>query len=109
MMCRFEQLALEYDSDEIGDLDQYDGHPSLKGSASADRYAKVLDKFLAVHNTQDHAHDSGHAYNSAAETAVAAIGTGEQPGPCAASKQLSSSAATETEQASASAALAKVS
>lgn len=104
--ARFEQLALEYDSDEIGELDTYEDHPSLKGTATTDRFGKVLDNFLAVHNTQDHAHDSGHAYDSAADTASAA--EHQKPQQSTASRQLSSRTATPAEQEAASAALARV-
>lgn len=110
-------MALEYDSDDIGELDQLEGHPSLKGTATTDRFSKIMDQFLAVHNTQDHNHDSGHAYKSAAQTSsnpgeLALEGpapSGSTPqGPAAASKQLSSSAATEAEKAAAAASLARV-
>ena len=118
---RFEQLALEYDSDEIGELEQLEGHPSLQGTATTDRFSEIMDQFLAVHNTQDHNHDSGHAYRSAAqmsagpgESALAASACQESTpqdsahSQAAASKQLSSSAANEAEKAAAMTALARV-
>ena len=121
MYCRFEQLALEYDSDEIGELDQYEGHSSLQGTATTDRFSKIMDQFLEVHNTQDHNHDSGHAYRSAAQTSRSPNDAGSQHShlqtvnpqnvaadPPAGSKQLSSSAATEAEKTAAAAALARV-
>lgn len=104
--ARFEQVAPGYDSDEIGELDQDEADPSLSGVQNIDRYTKVLDQFLAVHNTQDHAHDSGHAYDSAAQTSFA---SGKNAPQSAASRQLSRSEATAAEQEAAVAALAKVS
>ncbi|KAK9846608.1 hypothetical protein WJX81_007566 [Elliptochloris bilobata] len=68
---QFEHLALEYDSDEIGDLeDEGVGPPA---GASLDQFGGMLDEFLAVHATPGHAHEGGQAYHSAAE-AVAAAG-----------------------------------
>lgn len=57
---RFEQLALEYNSDDIGD----DAHedPSDRGIATTDQYAKVMDDFLTSHATQDHAYEGGQEY-----------------------------------------------
>ena len=111
-------MALEYDSDEIGELDQFEGQPSLQGTATTDRFSKIMDQFLAVHNTQDHNHDSGHAYKSAAQTSIShgepasafqeATPQESAQSQAAASKQLSSSAATEAEKAAAVAALARV-
>lgn len=40
--CRFEQLALDYDSDELGDLDELDG-----GGASLDDFDDILTECLA--------------------------------------------------------------
>ena len=64
--CRFDQLALEYDSDDIGELDQLEGDPSTRGVATTDQFASVMDEFLAAHATQDHAHEGGHQYRAAA-------------------------------------------
>ena len=41
-LCRFEQLALDYDSDELGDLDELDG-----GGANITDFDDILTKCLA--------------------------------------------------------------
>ena len=60
--CRFEQLALEYDSDEIGELDGDEDEPSTRGGATTDQYSRIMDDFLAVHATRLHAHEGGIQY-----------------------------------------------
>ena len=65
-LCRFERLALEYDSDEIGELDELEDDPSARGPASTDQFSGIMDEFLAVHATQDHAHEGGQLYHTAA-------------------------------------------
>lgn len=40
--CRFEQLALEYDSDELGELDDVGG-----GGAELQQYGAILQKSMA--------------------------------------------------------------
>ena len=54
LLCRFEQLALEYDSDDIGELDQLAGDQATRGLASTDQYSKLFDQFLDEHATKDH-------------------------------------------------------
>ncbi|DBA99090.1 hypothetical protein WJX77_009113 [Trebouxia sp. C0004] len=58
---RFEAMAIEYDSDDIGELDDEEGN----GVATVDQFDKLLDEFLAQHPTQDHNHEAGYAYNTA--------------------------------------------
>lgn len=45
--CRFEQLALEYDSDELGDLEDVEG-----GGAGLDAFGSVLKKSMAQQVTR---------------------------------------------------------
>ena len=57
--CRFEQLALEYDSDELGDLDELEG-----GGASLEDFQDVLTECLAEQQSSQYisasvSHDSG--------------------------------------------------
>ncbi len=59
--CRFEAMAIEYDSDDIGELDDEEGN----GVATVDQFDNLLDEFLAQHPTQDHNHEAGYAYNTA--------------------------------------------
>jgi len=96
---RFEQLVLEYDSDDIGELDEIEMDPAARSSDHTDRFERIMDTFLQVHNTQDHAHDSGHEYRSAADTSRP-IGKGS-----AAPGQLSRSVATEADREIAAAAV----
>lgn len=58
---RFEAMAIEYDSDDIGELDDEEGN----GVATVDQFDNLLDDFLAQHPTQDHNHEAGYAYNTA--------------------------------------------
>ena len=67
--CRFEQLALDYDSDQIGDLEEDPGE--AQGCADLDIYGNVLDHFLASFATADHAHESGARYHTLAEESPA--------------------------------------
>ena len=64
--CRFEQLALQYDSDEIGELDEMEGNGEMEGTVSVDQFQDVLDDFLDNHRTADHAHEAGFQYETAA-------------------------------------------
>ena len=66
---RFEHLALEYDSDDIGDLEDDEVGPS--NGADVGEFGGLLDEFLAVHATPGHAHEGGQAYHTAAEAAAA--------------------------------------
>lgn len=66
--CRFEQLALEYDSDELGDLDELEG-----GGASLEDFQDVLSECLAEQQSSQYisasvSHDSGG--NAASKTAL---------------------------------------
>lgn len=45
-MFRFENLALEYDSDELGDLEEVEG-----GTGTLEQYASVLEQCLAEQGT----------------------------------------------------------
>ncbi len=65
--CRFEQLALGYDSDQIGDLEE--DPEEAQGCADLDAYGNVLDNFLESFATTDHAHESGARYHTLAEEA----------------------------------------
>lgn len=65
--CRFEQLALGYDSDQIGDLEE--DPDEAQGCADLDTYGNVLDDFLESFATADHAHESGARYHTLAEQA----------------------------------------
>ncbi|KAL0054064.1 hypothetical protein WJX82_003186 [Trebouxia sp. C0006] len=58
---RFEAMAIEYDSDDIGELDDEEGN----GLATVNQFDNLLDEFLAQHPTQDHNHEAGYAYNTA--------------------------------------------
>ena len=62
--CRFEQLALGYNSDEFGELDsdEEDASAGPRGHDVND-YSAVLDQFLAKHATHDHAHEGGQVYS----------------------------------------------
>ena len=62
---RFERLALEYDSDDIGDLD--DGEEEVCGVSGLEQFSGLMDEFLSEHATQDHAHEGGQCYHAAAE------------------------------------------
>ena len=62
MTCRFEQLALEYDSDDIGELDQLADDQATRGHASTDQYSKMFDAFLDEHATKDHQFEGGQQY-----------------------------------------------
>ena len=62
LLCRFEQLALEYDSDDIGELDQLAGDQATRGLASTDQYSKLFDQFLDEHATKDHQFEGGQPY-----------------------------------------------
>ena len=63
-MYRFEAMAIEYDSDDIGELDEeeFDGD---QGTATVDQFGNLLDEFLEQHPTQDHNHEAGYAYDAA--------------------------------------------
>ncbi|KAK9819819.1 hypothetical protein WJX72_002761 [[Myrmecia] bisecta] len=61
---RFEHLALEYDSDEIGELDDEE----VGGQASLDQFGGLMDQFLEDHRASVHAHESGLRYSTAADT-----------------------------------------
>ena len=45
MVCRFEQLALGYDEDDIGSL--ADDDPDVVGDTAIDDFSDALDEFLA--------------------------------------------------------------
>ena len=60
-LCRFEAMAIEYDSDDIGELDDEEGN----GVATVDQFDSLLTEFLEQHPTQDHNHEAGYAYNTA--------------------------------------------
>lgn len=62
--CRFEAMALEYDSDDIGDLDD-DAEDTIQGPATVEQFDNLLTEFLEDHPTQDHNHEAGYAYDAA--------------------------------------------
>lgn len=62
--CRFEAMALEYDSDDIGDLDD-DAEDMIQGPATVEQFDNLLTEFLEDHPTQDHNHEAGYAYDAA--------------------------------------------
>ncbi|KAK9801393.1 hypothetical protein WJX73_005942 [Symbiochloris irregularis] len=59
---RFEQLALGYNSDELGELDDEDD--TVQGSHALDQYGPMMNDFLAVHATAEHAHEGGQHYDA---------------------------------------------
>lgn len=62
--CRFEAMALEYDSDDIGELDN-DSEDIIQGPATVDQITDLMTEFLEDHPTQDHNHEAGYAYDAA--------------------------------------------
>ena len=67
-MRRFEQLALGYNSEELGELD--DDDKALHGGHELDQYAAIMNDFLSEHATHDHAHEGGQHYDVPAEQAM---------------------------------------
>ena len=57
-------MALEYDSDDIGDLDD-DAEDMIQGPATVEQFDNLLTEFLEDHPTQDHNHEAGYAYDAA--------------------------------------------
>lgn len=53
---------MEYDSDDIGELDQLAGDQSTRGFASTNQYSKIFDRFLTEHATKDHQFEGGQPY-----------------------------------------------
>jgi hypothetical protein len=49
--CRFEQLALQYDEDEIGSLEDEDELREAAGLATLDDFGGLMDEFLAENPT----------------------------------------------------------
>ena len=68
----FEAVALQYDSDEIGELDDLADAGELDAGLrkEAGVYDRVFDQFLAAHATRDHAHEGGQHYVAA----ISAVG-----------------------------------
>ena len=62
--CRFEAMAIQYDSDDIGELDDEE-EGGIAGTATMDQFAQLLTEFLEQHPTQDHNHEAGYAYDAA--------------------------------------------
>ncbi len=62
-------MAIEYDSDDIGELDDEEGN-GIQGVATVDQFDSLLTEFLEQHPTQDHNHEAGYAYNTAGGTAA---------------------------------------
>lgn len=58
-------MAIEYDSDDIGELDKDSDH-MIQGPATVEQFGNLLDEFLEDHPTQDHNHEAGYAYDTAA-------------------------------------------
>jgi len=78
----FEALALQYDSDEIGELDDAAdagtlADPSRPGRDPAE-FDAIFDEFLARNATREHAHEGGQCY--AAASTLAAAGDKEAVG-----------------------------
>ena len=67
----FEAVALQYDSDEIGELDDLADAGELDAGLRKDAgaYSRVFDQFLAAHATRDHAHEGGQHYVAAISAA----------------------------------------
>ena len=57
-LCRFEYLALQYDSDEIGDLED-EAEDGIGGHADVNTFTDILDDFLQAHVTGNHVHEGG--------------------------------------------------
>lgn len=57
-------MALEYDSDDIGELDD-DAEDMMQGPATVQQFDNLLTEFLEDHPTQDHNHEAGYAYHAA--------------------------------------------
>lgn len=57
-------MALEYDSDDIGELDD-DAEDTIQGPATVEQFDDLLTEFLEDHPTQDHNHEAGYAYDAA--------------------------------------------
>ena len=62
MWLRFEQLALGYESDELGDLDEE--ADTTRCGHDLQQYGHLMDEFLAVNATHDHAHEGGQLYSA---------------------------------------------
>lgn len=58
-------MAIEYDSDDIGELDE-DSDNAIQGAVSVDQYDKLLSKFLDDHPVSNHVHEAGFEYHTAA-------------------------------------------
>ncbi len=66
--CRFEQLALDYDSDDLGDLDE-----QLGGGASLDDFDALLSECLAEQQSSPYIKaggNGGHASSAPSEPAL---------------------------------------
>lgn len=57
-------MALEYDSDDIGELDN-DSEDMIQGPATVEQFDNLMTEFLEDHPTQDHNHEAGYAYDAA--------------------------------------------
>ena len=57
-------MALEYDSDDIGELED-DAEDMIQGPATVQQFDNLLTEFLEDHPTQDHNHEAGYAYDAA--------------------------------------------
>ena len=62
-------MAIEYDSDDIGELDDEEADGCVTGTATTDQYHQLLTEFLEQHPTQDHNHEAGYAYDAAGAAA----------------------------------------
>lgn len=62
-------MALEYDSDDIGELDN-DSEDMIQGPATVEQFDNLMTEFLEDHPTQDHNHEAGYAYDAAGGSGV---------------------------------------
>ena len=90
-MCRFEQLALDYDSDELGDLDELDG-----GGASIQDFDDLLTECLAEQQSSQYQNaGSSQAPGSAAASRPALLPCQQDDAPHTAVAKVPSTGLTE--------------
>lgn len=73
-ICRFEQLALDYDSDDLGDLDEQPGG----GGASLDDFDALLSECLAEQQSSPYIKASGNGHHSGSAPSGSALLTRQQ-------------------------------
>ncbi len=77
--CRFEHMALEYDEDEIGEMDEQEG--DIRGPATLDDFRGIIAEFHATHSQSQSAYEvcaacTARLYPAAAPAAAWLCGWG---------------------------------